>query len=359
VAAHDNEAHGERDGKNETDGSPNQCPEGGRDEDGEGGEPCMTAVDVGLEIISGDEFEERKNAGDENGVLPPVEDGDGEEQGRGGGNRNSDVRDEAADTGQRSEEDGMRKSNEVESGSNDGAEGEVNGELQEEVSRDALGGVAHCLRHEGEIAVSGEPDEAIAEVFTLEENEEGEDDGEECSGEGFDDAAELVETTGGAADFADLERMFRRRADGLLFCLVWRLESSSGGGIDDAEFITDFFEFVLEAADSRIAGAVKCFQLGSDVVAVGGEVVGDGDELSEDRPGSDQEESGETKNYDEGGGGARKAETFELSDNGSEKKCKENGDPEREEKNFSEKEDGDGEYGDGDEPELRQEACVR
>ena len=151
--------------------------------------------------------------------------------------------------------------------------------------------------------------------------------------------------------------MFWCGADGLLRGLGGGLESSGGGGVDDAEFVGDLFEFVLKATDGGVAGAMECFELGGDVVALGGEVVGDSNELGEDGPGSNDEEQGEGKDDDECGRGARKSEALELGNDGSEEECEEDGDSQGEEEDLSKIEDCDGEDGDGDEPELRQKTC--
>jgi len=199
--------------------------------------------------------------------------------------------------------------------------------------------------------------EAVAEVFTLEEDEEGENDGEKGGGEGFDNAPELVETTGGTPDFTDLEGMLRRGANWLFLNFFRRLKGGRGGGIDDAELVREFFQFILDTTDGGVAGAMESFEFCGDVVAVDGEIVGDGDELGEDGPGRDEEERGESEDDDEGCGGTRETEAFKLTDDGSEKECEKDGDPEREEKNLGEIQDSDGKYGDGEEPKLRQQAC--
>ena len=109
----------------------------------------------------------------------------------------------------------MGESDEVERDADDGPEDDVDGDLEEEVAGDAAAGVAHGLGHAREVAIAGETDEAVAEVFALEEDEEGEDDGEQRGGEGLDDAAELIEASGGAADFADLDGVLGGGADGV------------------------------------------------------------------------------------------------------------------------------------------------
>ena len=76
VAAHDDEADGERDGEDEADGSPDECPEGGGDEDGEGGEAGVLAVDVGLDVVGGDDFKQDEDAEDFGGVAPSMKDGE-------------------------------------------------------------------------------------------------------------------------------------------------------------------------------------------------------------------------------------------------------------------------------------------
>jgi hypothetical protein len=100
------------------------------------------------------------------------------------------------------------QADEVEREADDGAEDEVDGDLEEEVAGDASTGFAHGLGQAGEVAIAGEAEEAVTEVFALKEDEEGEDDREQRSGEGLEDAAELIEPAGGAADFADLQRVF-------------------------------------------------------------------------------------------------------------------------------------------------------
>ena len=72
VAAHDNETDGEGDGEDEADGSPDECPESGGDEDRERGEAGVTAIDVGLDVIGGNDFEDEKDAENEGGVAPAV-----------------------------------------------------------------------------------------------------------------------------------------------------------------------------------------------------------------------------------------------------------------------------------------------
>jgi len=151
--------------------------------------------------------------------------------------------------------------------------------------------------------------------------------------------------------------VFRRRADGLLLNFFRALESGGGGGVDDAEFVRELFQFVLDVADGGVAGAVESVELEGDVVAISGEVVGDGDELGEKGPCGDEEERGESEDDDEGRGGTRQAEAFKLSNDRSEKEGEEDGDAKGEQENFGEIEDGDGEYGDGEEPELRQKSC--
>ncbi|MGA7244902.1 MAG: hypothetical protein WBX19_17065 [Terracidiphilus sp.] len=56
---------------------------------------------------------------------------------------------------------------------------------------------------------------------------------------------------------------------------------NGSGGVGDAEFVADVFEFSLGAAEGRVAGTVESLHLRRDVVAVDGQVVGDGDELGE------------------------------------------------------------------------------
>jgi len=357
VAAHDDETDGEGNGEDEADGSPYEGPEGGGDEDGDGGQSGVAAVDVGFGVVGCDDFHDREEGEDEDGVFPSVKDGDREEGGSECGDGSSDVWDESAKGGERSEEEGVGKPDEVERDADDGAVDDIDGDLKEEVAGDALRCVTHGLRHECEVAIARETDKAIAEVFALEENEKREDDGEEGSGERFEDAAELIETAGGAANFADLEGMFRRSADGLLRGFAGGLKGSGGGGVYDAELVADLFEFALQAADGGVAGAVECLELGGDVVAVDGEFVGDDDELGEEYPRGNEEECGECADDEQGRGRAWETEALEEGHDRGEQEREENGDSKGQEKDFGEKEDGDGEYGNGDKPELRQKAC--
>ena len=135
------------------------------------------------------------------------------------------------------------------------------------------------------------------------------------------------------------------------------MESGSGGRVDDAEFVAELFDLVLEAANRGVAGTMEGFELGGDVVTVDGEVVGDGDKLGEKGPGSDEEERGEPEDDNERSGWARQAEALELGDDGREQESEEDGNSKRKKKDLGEVKDGDGEYGDGEEPELRQKAC--
>ena len=161
----------------------------------------------------------------------------------------------------------MRQSDEVERDADDGSKDDVDGDLQEEVAGDAAAGIAHGLGQEGKVAVAREADDAVAEVFALEEDEEGEDDGQQRSSEGLDDAAELIEASGGAADFADLDGMIGASADGFA---VGQAVGGKGGGIGDAKFVADVFNLAFGAAVGGVAGAVEGLHFCRDVVAVGG-----------------------------------------------------------------------------------------
>src|SRR5262249_13814866 len=110
------------------DRSPDECPEGGGDEDGDGGESGMAAVDVGFDVVARNDFEDGEGGGDEHSVFPTVKDADGEQDGSDCGDGNSDVGNEAAEGGQGSEEDGVRQADEVERGGYEDSEAEVDGE---------------------------------------------------------------------------------------------------------------------------------------------------------------------------------------------------------------------------------------
>ncbi len=105
MAAHDDEADGERDGEDEADGSPDQCPKGGSHEHGEGGEAGVLAVDVGLNIVGGDDFKQDEDAEDFSGVAPSRKDGERKHGGRERGDGCSDIGHEAAEKGERCEEE--------------------------------------------------------------------------------------------------------------------------------------------------------------------------------------------------------------------------------------------------------------
>src|SRR3569833_1129897 len=148
MATHDDETNSKRHREDEADRTPDEGPEGSRDKDSERGKSGVAAINVGLEIVAGNNFEDCEDSCDEDGVFPTVEDGDGEEDGNDAGDGDSDVGDEATDSGKRSKENGMRKSDEVKRGRDDGTESEIDGELKQDVAGDAPRGVAHRLRHQ-------------------------------------------------------------------------------------------------------------------------------------------------------------------------------------------------------------------
>ena len=65
----------------------------------------MLAVDVGLDIVGGDDFKDDEDAEDFSGVAPSVKDGDGEQGGRERGDGRSDIGDKAAESGEGSKEE--------------------------------------------------------------------------------------------------------------------------------------------------------------------------------------------------------------------------------------------------------------
>jgi hypothetical protein len=94
-----------------------------------------------------------------------------------------------------------------------------------------------------------------------------------------------------------------------------------------------------------------------NVVAVCGQVVGDGYELGEEAPGGDEEDRGEGEDDQQGGHGSRKAKSFEQGDNGGEQEGEEDGECKGQQEDFGEIQDGDGQDRNCDEPELRKDAC--
>lgn len=148
MAAHDDQADGKRDGEDQAHRSPDKRPESCGDKDGKGGEAGVASVDVWLKVVAGDDFKESEAGGDEDGVFPSMKDRDGKKDGSDGGDRNSDVGDEAANGGESAEEDWMGKPDEIEDCGDEDSETGVDGDLKNEVTGDAAAGVAHSLRHE-------------------------------------------------------------------------------------------------------------------------------------------------------------------------------------------------------------------
>src|SRR6185437_691630 len=239
-------------------------------EDSEGGEAGVLAVDVRLDVVGGNDFKNDEASEDEERVCPSRKDGE-REHGRGeGGDGRADVGDEAADGGECGEKHCVRQADEVERDADDGAEGEVHGDLKQEISGDAASGVAHSLGHKGKIAIAGESDEAVAKVFSLEEDEERKDDGEQGGGSRLDDTAKLIEAPGRTVDFAYLNGMVGSRAEGAVVATIGRV--NFGSGVGDAEFVADIFELSLSAAEGGVARAVQRLHFLRDVVAVRREV---------------------------------------------------------------------------------------
>ena len=129
------------------------------------------------------------------------------------------------------------------------------------------------------------------------------------------------------------------------------------GGVGDAEFFADLLDFSLRAAVGGVAGAVEGAHFLRNVVAVRGDIVGDGDELCEETPGCDTEEAGKDEDHGHGGDGAWNAKAFDAGDNRGEQEGEEDGESQGEQENFGEIENRDGQNRDGNEPELREKAC--
>ena len=132
------------------------------------------------------------------------------------------------------------------------------------------------------LRLAREMNEAVAQVFPLQQYKEGKDDGEQRCGQGLNDAAELVEASSGTANFANLDGMIGAGAQGL--GLGFTAGRNSSGGVGDAEFVADLLNLALGPAVGRVAGTVERLHLLRDVAPVCGQVVGNGDKLGEDGP---------------------------------------------------------------------------
>ena len=109
----------------------------------------------------------------------------------------------------------MRQSDEVERDADKRSVNDVDGHLEKEIPGDAPAGISHGLGHAREVAIAGEVDEAVTQVFPLQQYKKGEDNGEQSGGKGLNDTAEFIEAPGGAADFAYLNRVLGAGAKGL------------------------------------------------------------------------------------------------------------------------------------------------
>ncbi len=130
----------------------------------------------------------RKRQTMRNGGAPGGKDGDGEDEREDDSGRGADIGDDAKESGEDAPECGVGDSDEEEAEAEEDAISGVDGCLKDEVLADASGGVLEGLGHEIDAADASEEKDAIAKLFPLQQEIDGEDDNDTDGSDGTKEA---------------------------------------------------------------------------------------------------------------------------------------------------------------------------
>ena len=222
VAAHDDEAEGERGGQNEADRAPDPRPEDGGDHDRERRQPGGVAVDQRLDHLPGDELHHEVECCGPDDHGPAGVDGRSERHGEEGGADRADIGDEAQQAGQDAPEHRVGNADDQQADADDDGEGGVDAELGEEIAAEAAAAVIDGDRGAVEVVGAEQADEAVAQVLALEQGEDGDDEDDADRGERGEYRGEV--------GFGDLERGCAGGSRGGRGRRGWRARGRGAGG---------------------------------------------------------------------------------------------------------------------------------
>ncbi len=313
VATDDDDADGEGGGEDEPGPSPEECPEDGHGEKGEGGDAGAGAVEPGFDEVGGGEFESEEECEDEDGRQPGAGDGDGDDEWECEASCGADVGDDAKYAGEDSPERGVGNADEIEAGAKEDSVRGVDCGLKEEVLADAGGGFLKSLRHETDAAHAGEEEDAVAQVFALHQEIDGEDDDDAYGSYRTEEAHEEV---GGGLELASVGVDDANGLDLsgrlLIICSGCRCERTGD------EVVADVFEGNDGLFEGLLGRRVDSGHLLLDFEAVVGKRAGDVEELArddvaystdaeegEDADERDGEDAGDSPGFEAGDGGGQ------------------------------------------------------
>ena len=147
VAAEDNDADGEWRGEDEAGPSPQECPEDGHGEQGEGGDPVRELNSQGSTKLVAVRPSVRKRPMTKSGGPQEGDDGDGDDKGQHEGGSGADVGDDAKNPGEHPPEGGVGYADEEEAEAEEGSVGCVDSGLKDKVLADAGCGILQGLGH--------------------------------------------------------------------------------------------------------------------------------------------------------------------------------------------------------------------
>ena len=176
VAPEHDEADGERGREQEAHRSPEPGPEQGRDQHRERRDARRVSVDQRLDDLPDDGLDEGEEQEGRQHHAPARIDRRRKRDRQDRREEGADIGHEAHDEGEDAPQHGARHADDPEPDADDDAEGRVEGELAQEVAREPPGRVVH--RHGGavEVARTGEPDQAVAQILPLHQDEQEHDE---------------------------------------------------------------------------------------------------------------------------------------------------------------------------------------
>jgi hypothetical protein len=192
IAAQHDDAQSERHRENEANGSPHPAPEDCRHNYRKRRETGTVAVKDGLDRLADKHFTADIKTACPDHHRPAGVDRHRERQRKRGGDKGPDVGDEAQQARQDPPQKRVGQSNEIKTNADKNAKRGVDRELGQKIFAETAGGIVHCNCGFMQIGRAKQPDQPVAQILFLQENENSNDDNNAHRRERREDGSQIT-----------------------------------------------------------------------------------------------------------------------------------------------------------------------